>query len=234
MLEEEVTNSKTLIKIDNLSVHFRTFEGRVQALNGINLDLNEGEILGIIGESGSGKSTTALSLLGLLPDNAEVTGSVVYLDKDIINSNDTVSDKKMRVKARRMLDQRLAEIRWKEISMIFQGAMNAFNPVHTIRNQIKEVFEIHNTFSDLSNLKEEDFIDEGNLRARANEMALEDIKDKESAEFKIIEDKIYDEMVGTGDKPALHENGYFVPKFKLNDRIDPLLETSIRESATLS
>ncbi|MCI2412746.1 MAG: ATP-binding cassette domain-containing protein, partial [Cuniculiplasma sp.] len=61
MLEEEVTNSKTLIKIDNLSVHFRTFEGRVQALNGINLDLNEGEILGIIGESGSGKSTTALS-----------------------------------------------------------------------------------------------------------------------------------------------------------------------------
>ncbi|MCI2413442.1 MAG: ATP-binding cassette domain-containing protein, partial [Cuniculiplasma sp.] len=137
----------------------------------------------------------ALSLLGLLPDNAEVTGSVVYLDKDIINSNDTVSDKKMRVKARRMLDQRLAEIRWKEISMIFQGAMNAFNPVHTIRNQIKEVFEIHNTFSDLSNLKEEDFIDEGNLRARANEMALEDIKDKESAEFKIIEDKIYDEMV---------------------------------------
>ncbi len=195
MLEEEITNSKTLIKIDNLSVHFRTFEGRVQALDGINLDLNEGEILGIIGESGSGKSTTALSLLGLLPDNAEITGSVVYLDKDIINSNDTVSDKKMRIKARRMLDQRLAEIRWKEISMIFQGAMNAFNPVHTIRNQIKEVFEIHNTFSDISNLTDEDFIDEGNLRARANEMALEDIKDKESAEFKIIENKIYEEMV---------------------------------------
>lgn len=195
MINEELLSSKIMVKIDNLSVHFRTMEGRVQALDGINLDLKEGEILGIIGESGSGKSTTALSLLGLLPENAEITGSVVYLDKDIINSNDTVSDKKLRKKARRMLDQRLAEIRWKEISMIFQGAMNAFNPVHTIRNQIREVFELHNTFSNISDLTEEDFIDEGNLRARANEIALEDIKERESDEFKIIEEKIYEELL---------------------------------------
>ncbi len=193
--EFETENKNTLIKIDNLSVHFRTLEGKVQALDGINLDLNEGEILGIIGESGSGKSTTALSLLGLLPENAEITGSVVYLDKDIINSKDTTTDKKLRAKTKRLLDQRLAEIRWKEISMIFQGAMNAFNPVHTIRNQIEEVFEIHNTFSDISNMQEEDFIDEGNLRAKANEMALEDIKDKESREFKIIEERIYQDLL---------------------------------------
>lgn len=195
MINEEIMNSKTLIKIDNLSIHFRTYEGKVQALDSINLDLNEGEILGIIGESGSGKSTTALSLLGLLPDNAEVTGSVAYLDKSIINSKDTVNDRKLRAKARLLMDQRLAEIRWREISMIFQGAMNAFNPVHTIRDQIKEVFEIHNTFADISNYSEKDFIDEGNLRARANELALEDIKDKESAQFKIIEQKIYEELV---------------------------------------
>jgi len=195
MINEEISSTKILVKIDNLSVHFRTMEGRVQALDRINLELKEGEILGIIGESGSGKSTTALSLLGLLPENAEISGSVVYLDNDIINSTDTVSDRKLRKKARRMLDQRLAEIRWKEISMIFQGAMNAFNPVHTIRNQIGEVFEIHKTFSNISELTEEDFIDEGNLRAKANEIALEDIKEEDSAEFKIIEEKIYEELL---------------------------------------
>jgi peptide/nickel transport system ATP-binding protein len=193
--EEEIKQERTLVKINNLSIYFRTLEGKVQALDRINLDLNEGEILGIIGESGSGKSTTALSLLGLLPENAEIKGSVEYLDKDIINSKDTTLNKKLKKKSKRLLDQRLAEIRWKEISMIFQGAMNAFNPVHTIRNQIEEVFEIHDTFYDISKLNDEDFIDEGNLRAKANELALEDIKDKESKEFSSIEERIYEEIL---------------------------------------
>ena len=170
-------------------------DGRVQALDQVNLDLKEGEILGIIGESGSGKSTTALALLGLLADNAETEGEIEYLDKEIINSKEYPKEQKMRKKYRRDLDQRLAEIRWKEISMIFQGAMNAFNPVHTIRSQLSEVFDIHGTFSDLSEFSDSDLIDENNLRADAYELALEQMEVEEGLEFESLRQEIFNRLL---------------------------------------
>jgi peptide/nickel transport system ATP-binding protein len=193
--ELDVINRRTLVEIRDLSVHFKTIEGRVQALDHVNLELKEGEILGIIGESGSGKSTTALALLGLLPENAEIDGRIEYLDKEIINSKEYPKEKKMRKKYRRSLDQRLAEIRWKEISIIFQGAMNAFNPVHTIRSQVTEVFDIHGTFADLSEFSDSDLIDENNLRADAYTMALEQKDDTKSLDFERLKEEIFNDLL---------------------------------------
>ncbi|MGP6239849.1 ABC transporter ATP-binding protein [Cuniculiplasma sp. SKW4] len=193
--EFDLINKKTLVEIRDLSVHFKTMDGRVQALDHVNLDLKEGEILGIIGESGSGKSTTALAMLGLLADNAEIEGRIEYLDKEIINSKDYPKEKKMRKKYKRDLDQRLAEIRWKEISMIFQGAMNAFNPVHTIRSQIEEVFDIHGTFADISEFTDDDLIDENNLRADAYELALQEKEKTENLNFDELREKTYNDLL---------------------------------------
>jgi peptide/nickel transport system ATP-binding protein len=162
--------------VDQLAVNFRTNEGYVHALDGVSFELRDGEILGIIGESGSGKSTIALSLLDLLPNNADISGQVNYLDSSILKSKDTTLDKSASKRAKKFFDQRLAEIRWKEISMIFQGAMNAFNPVHTIRRQINEVFSIHGTFSDLTQFTEADYLDEKVLREKAREISLDVIK----------------------------------------------------------
>ena len=82
MIEEVFTSKKlsgaSLLDVQDLTVRFRTYEGKVHALDRINFTLKEGEILGLIGESGSGKSTIASSILGLLPDNAEVEGKIEY------------------------------------------------------------------------------------------------------------------------------------------------------------
>ncbi len=211
-MQDPVSGKEVLVKFEDFSVLFKTLDGMVQALDSINLDLSEGEILGIIGESGSGKSTTALSLLSLLSDNARTKGIIKYLDSDIVNSTDStteakISKRKLR-KARKNLDQRLMEIRWKEISMIFQGAMNAFNPVHTIKHQIMEVFEIHNIFikkvekngevsyvEDLELINNmDDLIDEGNLRYKAFQLATERVNDPEAAEFKAMQNKLYHDL----------------------------------------
>ncbi len=191
----DIMSRNRLVEIKNLNVTFRTLDGNVKALDDINLVLNEGEILGIIGESGSGKSTTALALLGLLAENSIVEGEINYLDREILNSKEYPKSKKLKKKYRRDLDQRLSEIRWKEISMIFQGAMNAFNPVHTIRNQISEVFEIHGTFADLSKFSEKDYIDEENLRAEAYELALQEISESEKRQVDSRTEEIFKSLV---------------------------------------
>ena len=175
-METQKFDLQKLLQVDQLAVNFRTNEGYVHALDGVSFELRDGEILGIIGESGSGKSTIALSLLDLLPNNADISGQVNYLDSSILKSKDTTLDKSASKRAKKFFDQRLAEIRWKEISMIFQGAMNAFNPVHTIRRQINEVFSIHGTFNDLTQFTEADYLDEKVLREKAREISLDVIK----------------------------------------------------------
>lgn len=152
-LRTQKTSGKTMVKVDNLSVKFKTNDGDIQALSGISFNLEEGEILGIIGESGSGKSTLASALMSLLPDNASVDGEVIYLkrspdgiqEEEIITSADTSGKAyfKLRRSAKKVLDVRLTTLRWKSIAMVFQGAMNSLNPVYTVRRQIKEVFDIH-------------------------------------------------------------------------------------------
>ncbi|MDP8012191.1 MAG: ABC transporter ATP-binding protein [Thermoplasmata archaeon] len=137
-------NQGPLLEVKDLSVEFLTDFGNVKALNNINLQIKEGEFIGIVGESGSGKSTLAFSISALLPPNAKVSGYVKFKN-DIITSPEIsgFSTVKMKRSQRKILTSTMANIRWKGISMIFQGAMNSFNPVYTIGKQIEEVFYIH-------------------------------------------------------------------------------------------
>lgn len=147
------TMSKTIVRVNDLSVRFKTIDGEIQALSNISFDLKEGEILGIIGESGSGKSTLATAMMSLLPDNASVGGEVRFVnriaggleDEEVVTSAETSGRAyfKLRKSSKRILDERLTTLRWKSIAMVFQGAMNSLNPVYTVRKQIREVFDIH-------------------------------------------------------------------------------------------
>ena len=113
----------SLLKIDNLNTSFFTYAGEVKAVRGVNLEVHEGEIVGIVGESGCGKSVTMMSMLGLIPDNAKVVdGSATFNGTDLTK----VPEKEME------------KIRGNEISMIFQDPMTSLNPVFTVGNQMTE------------------------------------------------------------------------------------------------
>ncbi len=100
----------------------------MHAVDGVSFDLDEGEALGLAGESGCGKTTTALALMRLLPYNGKIiSGSIVFRGRDLVKASDT----------------RIRKIRWKEISIIFQGAMNSLNPVRNIGQQIAEPIILH-------------------------------------------------------------------------------------------
>jgi oligopeptide transport system ATP-binding protein len=114
--------------VENLHVRFSTRRGTVHAVNGISFDIAPGETLGIVGESGCGKSVTSLAILGLLARNGRVdSGSAVFQGTDLV----------------RQSDRALRRIRGKEIAMIFQDPMTSLNPVLTIGRQIREALQTH-------------------------------------------------------------------------------------------
>ncbi len=120
---------ETLISIKDLKTNFYTYAGVVKALDGINLDIYKGETLGLVGETGCGKSVTALSIIRLIqwPPGKIDDGSITFEGKDLLK----LSKNEMR------------EIRGNKISMIFQEPMTSFNPVFTIGDQIAEVLMLH-------------------------------------------------------------------------------------------
>src|SRR6058998_1616200 len=117
-----------LLSVEDLRVRFETRRGTVHAVNGISFDIAPGETLGIVGESGCGKSVTSLAVLGLLARNGRVeSGKAVFEGTDLI----------------RQSDRALRRIRGREIAMIFQDPMTSLNPVLTIGRQIREPLETH-------------------------------------------------------------------------------------------
>jgi peptide/nickel transport system ATP-binding protein len=115
-----------LLVVEDLRTHFSLEAGSVKAVDGVSFTLDYGEALGIAGESGCGKTTTALSLVRILPANASVVGgSIKLMGIDLVPKSDNA----------------LRRYRWREISMVFQGAMNALNPVQRVRDQIAEPIE---------------------------------------------------------------------------------------------
>ncbi len=122
-----------LLSIENLETCFRTPEGTIHAVNGVNLELEKGEILGIVGESGCGKSVTMLSVLGLIPNPpGKVTnGKAMYKGQDLL----------------KMKDREIRKIRCSEIGMVFQDPLTYFNPVLTIGRQVSEPLDMHRSLS---------------------------------------------------------------------------------------
>ncbi|MCX7232594.1 MAG: ATP-binding cassette domain-containing protein [Burkholderiales bacterium] len=113
-----------ILEIDDLHTHFRTRDGVVRAIEGLSLTVQAGEVLGIVGESGCGKSVTALSVMRLIPASAGgiVKGQVRFEGKDLAS----LSEPQMR------------SIRGNQIAMVFQEPMTSLNPVHTVGAQIAE------------------------------------------------------------------------------------------------
>jgi oligopeptide/dipeptide ABC transporter ATP-binding protein len=117
-----------LLSVEDLRVEFWTQRGTVHAVNGISFDIAPGETLGIVGESGCGKSVTSLALMGILPRAGKITsGTAMFGDRDLF----TLSDRELR------------RVRGRDIAMIFQDPMTSLNPVLTIGRQIREALEAH-------------------------------------------------------------------------------------------
>jgi peptide/nickel transport system ATP-binding protein len=116
-----------VLQVEDLHVWFDISGGELHAVQGVAFDLRPGERMGLVGESGCGKTTTILALMGLLPSSASVAGRVLLDGEDVLaKGEETVSPH-----------------RWRDIAMVFQGAMNAFNPVKTVGSQIVEPMELH-------------------------------------------------------------------------------------------
>jgi len=121
-------NRQPLLTVEDLRVQFWTSRGTVHAVNGISFDIAPGDTLGIVGESGCGKSVTSLALLGILPRAGKVTsGTAMFGDRDLF----------------RLSDRELRRIRGRDIAMIFQDPMTSLNPVLTIGRQIREALDTH-------------------------------------------------------------------------------------------
>jgi len=126
-LPKQADPDAPLLRVEDLAVRFRMPNGSVKAVDGVSFGLDHGEALGIAGESGCGKTTTALSLVKLLPANGYVkAGKVELFGIDLVPKTET----------------QIARYRWREIALVFQGAMNALNPVQRIGDQIAEPIEI--------------------------------------------------------------------------------------------
>lgn len=121
--------SNNLLEIKNLHVVYKTDTDDVYAVNGVNLAIKKGETMGLVGETGAGKSTIALSTMGLLPERVGMItdGSIIFDGKEL----QSASEAEMR------------EIRGNDISMIFSDPMSALNPIHTVGKQIGEVIQLH-------------------------------------------------------------------------------------------
>ena len=132
-----------LLNVKDLYVNYNTDDGTVHALNGLDLVLEKGESLGLVGETGAGKSTLALSILRLLPDRVgEISsGSIVFEGRNVLEFS----------------KKELKQIRGDKISMIFQDPMTSLNPTKTVGKQLREVLDLH--FSELSRKEKSERVD---------------------------------------------------------------------------
>lgn len=117
-----------LLDVRDLNITYLNKSRNVQAVRHANFTIDKGDSLGLVGESGSGKSTMAMGMLRILPqDSIQMTGSALFMGKDLV----TISDEEMN------------KLRWKEIAVVFQKAMNSLSPVHRIGMQIEDIYHVH-------------------------------------------------------------------------------------------
>jgi peptide/nickel transport system ATP-binding protein len=117
-----------ILSVHDLTMHYTTHKGEVSAVDNVSFDLAKGQSLGLVGESGCGKTSIAFALMRLLPENGIIKNGYIMVDgKDIVA----------------MDYAELLKVRWRKIAMVFQAAMNALNPVYTVGQQITEALELH-------------------------------------------------------------------------------------------
>ena len=120
--------SNIILDVQNLSMHYETLEGNVLAVKDVSFNVKSGESFGLVGESGCGKTSVAMTLLQLQPENSVISEGSIKLDgKELIG----------------LSENELRKVRWDNISIVFQGAMNAWNPVIKIGEQIREALREH-------------------------------------------------------------------------------------------
>lgn len=118
-----------ILEVRDLSVHFQTRAGVAKVIDHLNFELKQGEVLGVVGESGCGKSMTALSVMGLLPagSGSDVRGEILFKDRNLT----------------KLTQDQMCEVRGRDIGMVFQEPMTALNPVFSVGNQISEAVRAH-------------------------------------------------------------------------------------------
>jgi peptide/nickel transport system ATP-binding protein/oligopeptide transport system ATP-binding protein len=133
-------NGKSVLKVSGLKTHFFTTEGTIRAVDGVDFQVKQGEVLGLVGESGCGKSVSALSILRLVPNppGQIVAGEIEFMGKSLLKLN----------------EGEIRKVRGKQISMIFQDPLTSLNPVLTIGYQLAEVFRFHKSLNRIKSLKE--------------------------------------------------------------------------------
>jgi peptide/nickel transport system ATP-binding protein len=125
---EIIDQVDNVLEVKNLTMHYNTRKGQVHAVDNVNFAVPRGCSLGLVGESGCGKTSIAICLLRLLPENAKIVGGEILL-----NGTDVLA----------LSETELLKFRWRRISMVFQAAMNSLNPVYTIQDQIIEAMREH-------------------------------------------------------------------------------------------
>ncbi|NLW42843.1 MAG: ABC transporter ATP-binding protein [Tissierellia bacterium] len=125
--------SEKILEVKNLKTHFHTFKGTVKAVDGVGFSLDKGKILGIVGESGGGKSVTGFSLIRLVDSPGKIVeGEVIFYGEDLLKKT----------------DKEIEKVRGKDISMIFQDPMTSLNPLFTIKEQMEEVLKLHSDLNE--------------------------------------------------------------------------------------
>ena len=143
----------SLLEVEDLSIRFRTASGFVRAVDRVSFQLERGEMLGIAGESGCGKTTTALALPRLLPETAETTSGQVRL-----NGRNLLG----------LTEREMERVRWREVAFVVQGAMNALNPVFTVGSQILEPIRLHEpeTSEEAARIRADELLEQVGIPAR--------------------------------------------------------------------
>ena len=137
-----MTNNQPLVELKNIKTHFFLDEGTVRAVDGVSFSIHRGKVLGVVGESGCGKSITARSIMRIVPSPGKITAGQILFHRDS-KGNGSQATEVVDLAQLNPNGQEIRSIRGAEISMIFQEPMTSLSPVHTIGNQITEVITLH-------------------------------------------------------------------------------------------